>query len=92
MKIEEVGEFLREGAIEDVVGEVEKTERGERGERRGYWAGEFVVGEGEIGEEREVGEGESAGEGEGGEVERNDVAVLGTFDTVPGTVRGFWVP
>jgi len=92
LKIEEVRELSRESSVEVVVGEVEKAERGERSERRGDWAGEFVVGEGEIGEEREVGEGESAGEGERGEVERNDVAVLRTFDAVPGTVRGFWVP
>ncbi|KOM29698.1 hypothetical protein LR48_Vigan746s001100 [Vigna angularis] len=55
LKIGEAGEVGGEGGVKGVVREVEMAESGECGEGGEDWAGELVVGEGEVGEEKKVG-------------------------------------
>lgn len=71
MEASEFGEFRRERAVENVVGEIEETEPRERRDLGRDGTRQLVVGEGEVGEVHKLGDvgGESAGEVETRQVE-----------------------
>ena len=86
-------EFFREGPVEDVVGEVEVSERGHGGQRWRNGARERVRRDGEVREGVKEGNGwgEGAGEVEAGEVEGDDGA-SNAGDTRPVAVVQVGVP
>ena len=85
---------MKEGFVEDIVGEVEVAEAGEGGESRRNGAEEFVCGEGEVEEEWEVGNvgGERGGEVHFGEVEGGDVVAVVADDVELGAIRDGGIP
>lgn len=90
----ELGELSREGAIEDIVGQVEEPQPRNRRDLGRNRTRELVISDGEIRQEPEVSQvrRESAGEVQSREVQGGHVATRVARDMCPRAVTGGGVP